>query len=685
MPRCKAQRTASSMSNDPEYHLRCAVAYRNYEENDSKASQTKTLCKTSAEMKEQLMRVLWIEASEQMKQPLRETPQDTFLHPIDIDTDAPGIVTARVSKLTEGAILRKQAPLESVVYTPRAPPRDATPPEFVLDSERSLADAIVLARKQAMRALAAERRSLCNKEKRERESLDERAERLATAKEKRNERKEKRKELQARDERADGSAGEGANASSEPSEGEGRGGGVALPTVDDETPPAEAPPVAPVVPSIGDVLEVYEGQIDMAVTDILQCANEDSEAADARVGSDTARVEGNGSVFDTPIVHDRHMRALTAAQPRRELADALLGVDGPSPSLGLIDGPPGTGKTQRLVEVLSEPALRGMRVFACAVTNIGAVNLYTRILNAGYAAETSLVMAPSRVPPDTPIVSQDPRARIVCGTVSARSGAILHNQQFDVILLDEAAQCMEAWFWGLLRDDVQRVVMGGDTRQLPALVSERGRTLGHHVSAMERLETSHQYPTTRLTTQRRMHPEIASFPNRQFYDAVLHTDYTAPPEPPQCDVPPYRLLHVLDGSCQPVGTSYENAIEASVCVKEALSMAAVFPDTVILTPYQAQRRRLITLLPASAKICVHTIDSFQGREADAVLVSIVRDTKLGFWQDARRLNVALTRARHALRVVGVAASWTSHLAALRDDAQGRDAVDEVSSSCATLT
>lgn len=153
--------------------------------------------------------------------------------------------------------------------------------------------------------------------------------------------------------------------------------------------------------------------------------------------------------------------------------------------------------------------------------------------------------------------------------------------------------------------------------------------------------------STTLTTQRRMHPEILDYPSRAFYDGALRTadDRVAS----EWRGRPYEVKDVR-GQAEVVQTSYENVVEARACVDEALRLRGEgFDHVVILVPYAAQLRRVRSL---RSGVEAYTLDSFQGREADAVVLGIVRTDAPGFWADARRLTVALTRAKHALVVVG---------------------------------
>jgi hypothetical protein len=295
------------------------------------------------------------------------------------------------------------------------------------------------------------------------------------------------------------------------------------------------------------------------------------------------------------------------------------------------------------------------RVLLCAPTNVGAANLYARCLREGLGDECSLVLAPDRIPPGTVVESNDPSRRIVCATVSARSGPVIDAQRFDAVLVDEAAQVMEAWTWTLLRPEVTLLVLAGDVRQLPAMASPTGIALRHERSLMERLVCDLAYDNVvSLEEQNRMAPALLRYPNETFYDGRLRSGPHAPREAGRLEV------HVLADGCEEgeadagedkadvaASASLRNRREADF-VRDVLldpaSPSHVPQDAVLVSPYAAQCRLLLALGSGRE---VHTVDSFQGREADVVVVSLVRDGTrgLGFWKDARRLVVALTRAR----------------------------------------
>lgn len=293
-------------------------------------------------------------------------------------------------------------------------------------------------------------------------------------------------------------------------------------------------------------------------------------------------------------------------------------------------------------------------MYACAPSNVGAANLYERCVAAGLGGECALVLVPDRVPPGVAVLSNDPTRRILCGTVSSRCGPLMNSISFSSIFLDEAAQCAESSVWTLLREDVTLLVMAGDVRQLPAICSETGRDLRHDRSLMERLLESGYDNVQGLTIQNRMAPEILRLANDLVYEGALTCGPHAPPRG--------RVeVHLLpDGREEADGTSYRNATEVDRAI-DILRRVGEDDKAVFLCPYVSQCR---LFLSRGASRAVHTIDSFQGREADTVVLSMVRDGvsgSLGFWSDLRRVCVALTRARTRLVILASnVTSWPDH-------------------------
>jgi hypothetical protein len=395
-------------------------------------------------------------------------------------------------------------------------------------------------------------------------------------------------------------------------------------------------------------------------------------------------------LFSSPLPFDRHINALSNCQPNEFIESVLLSgkekkctvvelkeicrkhklkVGGLKqeiidrlkanycfPKVTLYHGPPGTGKTYttlKLLETMLSVLPESHRFFICAPSNVGTINMYTRARDCGIKA--TLVMRDDKIPDGTYITDDEreswnsKRARVVFSTVSGRCGRTLRKEEFHTIIVDEAAQCQEAWAWGLFRNEVINVIMAGDPHQLPAQVSDLGKTYGHGISLMERLMTIGA-DSILLNTQRRMHPHIVEFPNNTFYKGQLLTEFKAEDH----DIKPYEIVDI-NSSEERRGTSFVNEIEAKVVISLANKLKQTFKDTIIISPYKGQCELLKKL---DSSLIIHTVDSFQGKEADVIILTTVRNGKsVGFWQDPRRLNVALTRAKQVLRIVGSVPTW----------------------------
>lgn len=372
--------------------------------------------------------------------------------------------------------------------------------------------------------------------------------------------------------------------------------------------------------------------------------------------NNTTTTIDNVDVYASPIVFTRHIDALSRCDPNDIFVPTLLyGHPIDKNFLEIIHGPPGTGKTYTIIERL-KVLLKTTRdkILVTAPSNVGVINLYNRAVDAKLSC--TLVSSRSQLPTNTVIrenlTNNRPNNRIYFSTVSMRNNRLLASKKFQTVFLDEAAQCPECWTWGLFRKEVHRFVMTGDPHQLPSTVSMTGQKLNHHVSLMERL-MSLGVQATLLDTQRRMHPDIVAFPNTQFYQGQLKTLYT-----------PSRLtddsaFNIIDvrGTEQQKGTSYYNHDEAVESIAQYKKYSETFDDIVMIVPYRAQQEHLLNL---DKTLHIHTVDSFQGQEADVVIISTVRTTTMGFWQDSRRLNVALTRARHVECIIGHLEAWKTN-------------------------
>ena len=250
--------------------------------------------------------------------------------------------------------------------------------------------------------------------------------------------------------------------------------------------------------------------------------------------------------------------------------------------------------------------------------------------------------------------------------VSGRKSVIraTKERRLDFLVVDEACQSVEAETWVALQCRPRRLVLVGDPRQLSSTVLSRAAaSAGFQRPLMERLMMSgHAY--VMLDTQYRMHPDISSFPSRRYYNSLLKDGANVSTRPPLFTRHGHVcFFDVADGaeSRERAGSSIANAREADevTALLQEISGAGVEPrtDAIVITFYSAQvdeiKRRLKQR--GLGSVPVATVDSFQGSESNIVLLSFVRCNAagdVGFLRDARRLNVAITRAKHCLFMFG---------------------------------
>ena len=413
-----------------------------------------------------------------------------------------------------------------------------------------------------------------------------------------------------------------------------------------------------------------------------------------------------------------------------------------SQDFAIIHGPPGTGKTRTVAELVRQAVARGEKVLACAPSNLAVDNLLERLVRAG---EKAIRLGhPARVLPELQehtldvLVDRHPdvalarrlikeasalhdrasrytRARpapgakhamrqearalladaqriedqlvahlldsatVVCCTLTGIDSRVLGERQFDLAVIDEAAQAIEPASWiPLLR--AGRVILAGDHYQLPpTIISPEAAREGLAVSLMERLMRD-LGPThsRRLTIQYRMHQAIMEFSSAEFYESTLIADDS---------VENHRLADLPDVITSPLtasplqlidtaGASYDEEVEAEGAslfnrqeaelatrkVQQLLNTGVSPTEIAVITPYAAQVRLIRSLLAVEG-LEIDTVDGFQGREKEAVVISLVRSNargEIGFLADTRRMNVALTRARRKLIVIGDSATIAHH-------------------------
>ena len=278
-------------------------------------------------------------------------------------------------------------------------------------------------------------------------------------------------------------------------------------------------------------------------------------------------------------------------------------------------------------------------------------------------------------------------ARVIACTLTGSAHRLLQGQRYSTLFIDEAAQALEAACWIPIRK-VSRVVLAGDHCQLPptvksiaALKAGLGKTL------MERIVENHPDEVSLLKIQYRMNEQIMRFSSDWFYHGQVESapsvkyrgilDYDIPIE--------WRQASIDDEGTPPaeefVGESFGriNKTEAQLTLDtlqryfEKIGKQRVLDERIdvgVISPYRAQVQYLRQQLrkreffkPFRHLISVNTVDGFQGQERDIIVISLVRSNdegQIGFLRDLRRMNVAITRARMKLIIMGNASTMTRH-------------------------
>ena len=286
-------------------------------------------------------------------------------------------------------------------------------------------------------------------------------------------------------------------------------------------------------------------------------------------------------------------------------------------------------------------------------------------------------------------------ARVIASTLVGSANRSLEGQKFGTLFIDEAAQALEAACWIPIRR-VSRVILAGDHCQLPPTVkSFAAMKAGLGKTLMERIVDNHPETVTLLKMQYRMNEEIMRFSSDWFYGNQVESA-------PEVK---YRSILDLDIPMTWIDTSEfsensENSDYSDISFKEQfvgesfgrinkaeaeltlLVLEQYFQkigkqrilderlDVGVISPYRAQVQYLRRLFkkkeffkPYRSLISVNTVDGFQGQERDIILISLVRandEGQIGFLRDLRRMNVAITRARMKLIILGDASTMTRH-------------------------
>ncbi|NWW80438.1 SMBP2 protein, partial [Climacteris rufus] len=403
--------------------------------------------------------------------------------------------------------------------------------------------------------------------------------------------------------------------------------------------------------------------------------------------------------------------------------------------LAIIHGPPGTGKTTTLVEIILQAVQQGLKVLCCAPSNVAVDNLVerlagcrARLLRLGHPArllqpiqqhcldavlargDTAHIVADIRSDMDrawaksrkaqdkgershflgeiktlrkelkereeAAMVAALSQASVVLATNTGASSdgplKLLPETHFDLVVIDECAQALEASCWiPLLK--APKCILAGDHKQLPpTIISQRAAAEGLSLSLLERLAERYGERALRmLTVQYRMHRDIMEWASTELYGGRLRAhpsvaqhllrDLPGVSSTEETSIPLLLIdtagcglfeMEVEDeqskgnpGEVQLVGMHVQALVDAGVKAK----------DIAVVAPYNLQVDMLRQHLGHShPELEIKSVDGFQGREKEAVILSFVRSNKkgeVGFLAEERRINVAVTRARRQVAVV----------------------------------
>ncbi|KAM6157932.1 DNA-binding protein SMUBP-2 [Rhynchocyon petersi] len=432
--------------------------------------------------------------------------------------------------------------------------------------------------------------------------------------------------------------------------------------------------------------------------------------------------------FHHPSLDDSQKEAVSFALAQKELA--------------IIHGPPGTGKTTTVVEIILQAVQRGSKVLCCAPSNVAVDNLVERlaccerrILRLGHPArlldstqqhsldavlarsdgaqivadirkDIDQVIAKTKNPDEkersrfqneirllrkelkereeAAMLESLTSAHVVLATNAGASPdgplKLLPEGHFDIVVIDECAQALEASCWiPLLK--ARKCILAGDHKQLPpTVVSNRAALAGLSLSLMERLVECCGEQVRMLSVQYRMHQAIARWAS----EALYHGQLVAHPSVAEHllrDLPgvaateettlPLLLIDTTGcGLCELEGDEEQSRgnpgeVRLVTLHVQALVDAGVLArDIAVITPYNLQVDLLRqSLAPRYPELEVKSVDGFQGREKEAVILSFVRSNRkgeVGFLAEDRRINVAVTRARRHVAVICDSRTVSNH-------------------------
>jgi len=422
-------------------------------------------------------------------------------------------------------------------------------------------------------------------------------------------------------------------------------------------------------------------------------------------------IPGDSPLDELPEYLTPYDRKLNKEQ-ELAVASVITGAMGPTPFI--IFGPPGTGKTITIVECIKHVYKFGGRVLACAPSNSAADIILLRIMQCTpiqrrdvirvNAYQRSINSTPKDVlqysvsdnatfqPPSLESLLEYKVVITTCVTSGMLYGLGLESGHFTHIFIDEAGHALEPEIFiplSAFSGDKTQIILTGDPRQLgPIVRSPIAKSERFHTSYLERLidtdmyskDKNGEYNSTyicKLIHNYRSHPKILQFPSQLFYDGdliasgdpVVVESFCGWEELPNPQVP--IIFHGIIGEDQREGNSPSwfnplEVMEVLSYVKKITSRKKnpVKPQDIgVVTPYHKQVTKLRKVLSKHfPDVKVGSVEEFQGQEKTAIIISSVRSSSkyvefdqkynLGFLKNAKRFNVAITRAKSLLVLIG---------------------------------
>lgn len=274
-------------------------------------------------------------------------------------------------------------------------------------------------------------------------------------------------------------------------------------------------------------------------------------------------------------------------------------------------------------------------------------------------------------------------SEVICSTLVGASHPTLRGKRFKTVFIDEAGQALEPACWiPILRS--ARVIFAGDHLQLPPTIkSAEAARAGLAQTLFEKGIAKHPQQATMLQMQYRMHEDIMTFSSSYFYEDKLIAHESVKHEQLRPNQEPVEYIDTAGAgyneSQDPETLSRFNTEEAQLVIRrveklvEEVGVEEWLNDGItlaIITPYRAQVDFLLKLAdgsvilePLHTLISINTVDAFQGQERDVIVIGFVRSNdkgEVGFLQDIRRTNVAMTRAKRKLIMIGDSATLGAH-------------------------